>query len=126
MASPEQPVSISADEGTPIAAATPAPVEPAPTPAPKVAASKPAKSESGAVASATGGSIRVGIDKVDNLINLVGELVITQSMLSELGNNFDMDKLERLANGLEQLQQNTRELQESVMRIRMLPISFTS
>lgn len=69
-------------------------------------------------------SIRVGIDKVDSLINLVGELVITQSMLSELGNDFDMNKLERLATGLEQLQQNTRELQESVMRIRMLPISF--
>ncbi|MDC3332786.1 chemotaxis protein CheA, partial [bacterium] len=69
-------------------------------------------------------SIRVGIDKVDNLINLVGELVITQSMLSELGNNFEMEKLERLSTGLEQLLQNTKELQESVMRIRMLPISF--
>ncbi|GAB2191197.1 chemotaxis protein CheA [Sessilibacter sp. MAH1] len=69
-------------------------------------------------------SIRVGIDKVDNLINLVGELVITQSMLSELGNNFDLEKLERLSHGLEQLKQNTRELQENVMRIRMLPISF--
>jgi two-component system chemotaxis sensor kinase CheA len=69
-------------------------------------------------------SIRVGIDKVDSLINLVGELVITQSMLSELGNNFDMTKLERLFHGLEQLLQNTKELQESVMRIRMLPISF--
>ena len=70
------------------------------------------------------GSIRVGVDKVDNLINLVGELVITQSMLSELGNDFDMDKVERLTSGLEQLLQNTKELQESVMRIRMLPISF--
>lgn len=66
----------------------------------------------------------MGIDKVDNLINLIGELVITQSMLSELCTNFTMEKLERLNNGLEQLQQNTRELQESVMRIRMLPISF--
>jgi len=70
------------------------------------------------------GSIRVGVDKVDNLINLVGELVITQSMLSELGNDFQMDKIERLTSGLEQLLQNTKELQESVMRIRMLPISF--
>ena len=69
-------------------------------------------------------SIRVGIDKVDSLINLVGELVITQSMLSELGSDFDMSKLDRLANGLEQLLHNTRELQESVMQIRMLPISF--
>jgi len=70
------------------------------------------------------GSIRVGVDKVDSLINLVGELVITQSMLSELGNDFEMNKLERLTSGLEQLLQNTKELQESVMRIRMLPISF--
>jgi two-component system chemotaxis sensor kinase CheA len=70
------------------------------------------------------GSIRVGVDKVDSLINLMGELVITQSMLSELGNDFDMTKVERLTSGLEQLLQNTKELQESVMRIRMLPISF--
>jgi two-component system chemotaxis sensor kinase CheA len=70
------------------------------------------------------GSIRVGVDKVDSLINLVGELVITQSMLSELGNDFDLSKVERLTSGLEQLLQNTKELQESVMRIRMLPISF--
>lgn len=69
-------------------------------------------------------SIRVGIDKVDNLINLVGELVITQSMLSELGTDFSMERLEKLNSGLEQLMLNTRELQESVMRIRMLPISF--
>ncbi|PKI16137.1 chemotaxis protein CheA [Colwellia sp. 12G3] len=70
------------------------------------------------------GSIRVGVDKVDSLINLMGELVITQSMLSELGNDFDMSKVERLTSGLEQLLQNTKEMQESVMRIRMLPISF--
>jgi len=71
------------------------------------------------------GSIRVGVDKVDSLINLVGELVITQSMLSELGQDFDSSKAEQLKSGLEQLMQNTKELQESVMRIRMLPISFT-
>jgi two-component system chemotaxis sensor kinase CheA len=70
-------------------------------------------------------SIRVGIDKVDSLINMVGELVITQSMLGELSRDFDISKLPKLLEGLEQLSQNTRELQESVMRIRMLPISFT-
>jgi two-component system chemotaxis sensor kinase CheA len=70
------------------------------------------------------GSIRVGVDKVDSLINLMGELVITQSMLSELGNDFEISKLEKLKNGLDQLLQNTKELQESVMKIRMLPISF--
>ncbi len=69
-------------------------------------------------------SIRVGIDKVDSLINMVGELVITQSMLGQLGKDFDMSRVERLVDGLAQLERNTRELQESVMRIRMLPISF--
>ncbi len=69
-------------------------------------------------------SIRVGIDKVDSLINMVGELVITQSMLGQLGKDFEMDRLDRLLDGLAQLERNTRELQESVMRIRMLPISF--
>ena len=69
-------------------------------------------------------SIRVAIDKIDNLINMVGELVITQSMLGQIGGDFSMDKLPRLLEGLGQLEHNTRELQESVMRIRMLPISF--
>ena len=69
-------------------------------------------------------SIRVGTDKVDSLINLVGELVITQSMLSQLGENFDLSRMQQLIDGLEQLERNTRELQEGIMRIRMLPISF--
>src|SRR3546814_845456 len=68
-------------------------------------------------------SIRVSIDKVDALINMVGELVITQSMLGQLGEHFDLSRLEALRAGLNQLERNTRELQESVMRIRMLPIS---
>jgi len=85
---------------------------------------EPAETASGPAKTPAASSIRVGIDKVDNLINLVGELVITQSMLSELGNDFDMTKLERLSSGLDQLLQNTKELQENVMRIRMLPISF--
>jgi two-component system chemotaxis sensor kinase CheA len=69
-------------------------------------------------------SIRVGTDKVDSLVNLVGELVITQSMLGQIGENFDINMLPQLIDGLEQLERNTRELQESIMRIRMLPISF--
>lgn len=71
-------------------------------------------------------SIRVSIDKVDELINMVGELVITQSMLSQLGEeeNFGEQQIEKLKNGLMQLERNTREMQENVMRIRMLPISF--
>ena len=73
----------------------------------------------------TSSSIRVGIDKIDDLINMVGELVITQSMLSLLGEEFTLDKLEKLQDGLGQLERHTRDLQESVMLIRMLPISFS-
>lgn len=69
-------------------------------------------------------SIRVDIDKVDSLINLVGELVITQSMLTEIGNDFTEDKLEKLKTGLDQLLQNSKDLQENVLNIRMLPMSF--
>ncbi len=77
---------------------------------------------SNAADGAAGGSIRVDIDKVDALINMMGELVITQSMLSDLGDHFDMTQLPRLRDRLVHLERNTRELQESVMRIRMLPI----
>ncbi len=69
-------------------------------------------------------SIRVDISKVDGLINRVGELVITQSMLAELGENITQESVEKLRVGLAELEQNTRELQESVMSIRMMPISF--
>ncbi len=69
-------------------------------------------------------SIRVGTDKVDSLINLVGELVITQSMLSQIGDNFTLERLPELIDGLAQLERNSREMQEGIMRIRMLPISF--
>lgn len=75
-----------------------------------------------AAASSEGSSIRVGIDKVDALINMMGELVITQSMLSDIGEKFELSQLARLRDGLVQLERTTRELQESVMRIRMLPI----
>ena len=79
-------------------------------------------SRESAALSTEGSSIRVGIDKIDALINMMGELVITQSMLSEIGENFEPSQLTRLREGLVQLARNTRELQESVMRIRMLPI----
>jgi two-component system chemotaxis sensor kinase CheA len=77
-----------------------------------------------AATSNEGTSIRVEINKVDGLINMVGELVITQNILKQLGENFDISRLHSLQQGLSDLERNTRELQESVMRIRMLPISF--
>ncbi len=77
-------------------------------------------------ATPTGGeiSIRVSVGKVDHLVNLVGELVITQSMLAETVSNVDPELHERLISGLVQLERNTRDLQESVMSVRMMPISL--
>ena len=71
-------------------------------------------------------SIRVSVEKVDQLINLVGELVITQSMLAlteQSPLNDGSAEAERLLERLQQLERNTRELQETVMSIRMLPVS---
>ena len=78
----------------------------------------------GKAAAKASSSIRVDTGKIDALINMVGELVITQSMLSLVGEHFQLTKLDQLKNGLAQLERHTRELQESVMNIRMLPISF--
>jgi len=73
-------------------------------------------------------SIRVDTEKVDSLINRVGELVITQAMLGQVGADLSEitvgPEVERLQTGLELLERNTRDLQEDVMRVRMLPISF--
>ena len=71
-----------------------------------------------------GSSIRVSTEKVDELMNTVGELVITQSMLTQLGTKLTGSLAEQIRAGLAQLERNVRELQESVMRVRMLPISF--
>lgn len=93
-----------------------------------VAAVKPIKKSTAIKAStpvAESTSIRVGIDKVDSLINMVGELVITQAMLSQIGQQEITEAtIASLQEGLAQLAHNTRDLQENVMRIRMLPISF--
>ena len=70
------------------------------------------------------GSIRVGVCKIDELINTVGEIVITQSMLAQLGLQMRGPAAERLRTGLAQLERNVRELHEGVMRVRMLPIGF--
>lgn len=69
-------------------------------------------------------SIRVSTEKVDQLLNLVGELVITQAMLNQLGKQLDGPIAERFGAGLDQLDRHTRELQDGVMRMRMLPIAF--
>ncbi len=94
---------------------------PAKVPAEKPAAAKAAAA--GAVAQEST-SIRVGVEKVDQIINLVGELVITQAMLAQIAGQFDPVLHERLYNGVALLERNTRELQEAAMSIRMMPISF--
>lgn len=103
---------------------------PASKPAPKAPAAK-AKTEP-KHAPKQDSSIRVDLSKIDQLVNLVGELVITQSMLSQFGDqaeqtdqNIDtIDWVDKLKEGLTHLERHTRDLQESVMNIRMLPVSF--
>ena len=77
-----------------------------------------------APASAETSSIRVGVEKVDQLINLVGELVITQAMIEQRISALDPVHHEQLINSVSQLTRNTRDLQESVMSIRMMPMDF--
>ena len=69
-------------------------------------------------------SIRVSVGKVDSMINLVGELVITQSMLSTIASQMDESKHKPLLDRLNQLERNTRDLQDSVMSVRMMPINL--
>jgi len=110
-----------------------APSTGAPTPGPAAAsahATPPAQARAAGpdapkAAGAEHSSIRVSIEKIDELINTVGELVITQAMLSEVGRKLEGPFAEQFRSGLSQLERNMRELQESVMRVRMLPISFT-
>jgi len=87
------------------------------------AEARPAKSSDPAKGS-DASSIRVSTEKIEDLMNSVGELVITQSMLGQFGALLDGALGERLRSGLAQLERNVRELQESVMRVRMVPISF--
>lgn len=69
-------------------------------------------------------TLRVGVERVDQIINLVGELVITQAMLVQTASTLDPVVHDRLLNGLEQLERNARDLQEAVMAIRMVPMDY--
>ncbi|EEE10309.1 chemotaxis protein CheA [Burkholderia multivorans] len=113
------------------AAAAAAPAAHAESPVPSAAAQpaahhddKRARPAAAAAAGAEGSSIRVGVEKVDQLINLVGELVITQAMLAETASAFDPALHDRLFNGMAQLERNARDLQEAVMSIRMMPMDY--
>ncbi|MGF6191211.1 chemotaxis protein CheA [Serratia sp. 2723] len=96
----------------PVAVVTPtAPATVAEAPKPKAKASEST-------------SIRVAVEKVDQLINLVGELVITQSMLAQRSGSLDPVNHGDLLNSMSQLERNARDLQESVMSIRMMPMEY--
>ncbi|XVJ70215.1 MAG: chemotaxis protein CheA [Rhizobacter sp.] len=93
------------------------------TAAPVVAAKPVARAEK-AAAAPEAATLRVSVEKVDQLINLVGELVITQAMLAQNSKNIDTGLYQQLVAGLADLDRNTRDLQESVMSIRMIPMSM--
>ncbi|MDR3104501.1 MAG: chemotaxis protein CheA [Yokenella regensburgei] len=84
----------------------------------------PAAREKPAARASESTSIRVAVEKVDQLINLVGELVITQSMLAQRSNELDPVQHGDLITSMGQLQRNARDLQESVMSIRMMPMEY--
>ncbi|WP_251978216.1 chemotaxis protein CheA [Salinicola avicenniae] len=127
------PVVEKAPDVTPPAAAAPVEPQPAPeTPATtnsetvesKPAAPKAAPKANKAAKGAESSTIRVPVDKVDQIINLVGELIITQSMLEQTASNMEIDSHGPLVNGMNLLQRNARDLQESVMSIRMMPMDY--
>ncbi len=105
---------------------------PEPAPAPVASAAPPAAKPAAATAEAPKArakasestSIRVAVEKVDQLINLVGELVITQSMLAQRSGTLDPVNHGDLLNSMSQLERNARDLQESVMSIRMMPMEY--
>lgn len=101
----QPPIKKAASEVAPAAASTPSPA--------------PARAHN-----QESGSIRVAVSKVDQIINQVGELIITQAMLSQLTQALDPASNDMLLNCVAQMERNTRELQESVMSIRMMPMDY--
>lgn len=88
-------------------------------------ASKPAaKAPAKTAGKADAGSIRVETTKIDTVVNLVGEMVITQSILSMIGEEVEGNTGEKLSGAIDELSRNIREIQEAVMSMRMIPVSF--
>jgi two-component system chemotaxis sensor kinase CheA len=115
-AAPIAPAAAAADVAAPAPEAAPREA-----PAPRAAAPRPDAKAAGSPESST---LRVSVDKVDQLINLVGELVITQAMLAQNSKGLDSGVHQQLSSGLADLERNTRDLQEAVMSIRMIPMSL--
>lgn len=113
-----------AAEAAPAPAATPAVAESAAAAEAISQAARTSRAAAPAHADKESTSIRVGVEKVDQVINLVGELVITQAMLAQTASTLDPVLHDRLLNGMEQLERNARDLQEAVMSIRMMPMDY--
>ncbi|MAY71242.1 chemotaxis protein CheA [Halomonas sp.] len=109
------PATPATDAGPAAAAATTADAGSPPPRQQRKTSAKPVKEAS---------SIRVSVDKVDQIINLVGELIITQSMLDQTVSELDAAADPRLLNGMSLLQRNARDLQEAVMSVRMVPMDY--
>ena len=122
-------IAISSDAGEVPAAKvgttdTPPPVQALAAVAPVSTSAPPAPAPAVPAAGKDSGSIRVDVEKVDQIINLVGELVITQSMLTQTASMLDPVMHERLLSGMGHLERNARDLQQSVMSIRMMPMDY--
>ncbi|APX92998.1 chemotaxis protein CheA [Halomonas sp. 1513] len=111
----------SASAAEPLAAEPPVP---ATTASKAVAAQAPSGKPKAKAAGGESTSIRVPVDKVDQIINLVGELIITQSMLDQTASELDGVAHGAMVNGMSLLQRNARDLQEAVMSIRMVPMDY--
>ncbi|SPA02772.1 chemotactic sensory histidine kinase (soluble) [Cupriavidus taiwanensis] len=123
-AAADAPEAAPAQAAAPAPAPAPAPLAVAPAPAPAPAAREKAKTAPAPAPAHGEGSIRVPTEKVDQIINLVGELVITQSMLAQTASSLDPVLFDRLFSGMGQLERNARDLQEAVMSIRMMPMDY--
>ena len=125
---PEQ-VAIETADSAPPAAIAETPAAPEPAPVVETPAAAPAKpparpKPAGRAQQSEAGSIRVAVEKVDQIINQVGELIITQAMLSQISSTLDPAIHDRLINSIGQMERNARDLQESVMSIRMMPMEY--
>jgi two-component system chemotaxis sensor kinase CheA len=114
----QPPVAEASAAVVPVAAAVPAVA----ASAPKATAPVPAPAKRAPASEA--GNIRVAVEKVDQIINQVGELIITQAMLSQLAKQLDSAQHGMLLSSVAQLERNARELQEAVMSIRMMPMDY--
>jgi two-component system chemotaxis sensor kinase CheA len=120
---PRAPVAPAAPCAAERAAASAAQPAPASGDAASARAGVPGRAGAKGAGSPVSGTLRVSVEKVDRLVNLVGELVVTQALLAQRGKNIDGAQDRRLASGLTDLERTTRNLREAVMSMRMVPMS---